>query len=170
MIRISSTLRKLAFHFLSNWMGYDRDDSFPFDFEPNGNPFGSKSKGKLSPRSYPIQFERKWKHSFVSVDLPGCEVKDWSFYAGWASTIRLLDWPVQSSGSRHFLFAAKKISKPFLFYLWEVNFWGEIFWNTIRKSYKKSFKKIIYFLLIFFSNCVSWLGFQWLGNTCLFLE
>ena len=38
-------------------MGYDRGDNFPFDFEPNGNPFGSKSKGKLSPRSYPIQCE-----------------------------------------------------------------------------------------------------------------
>ena len=40
-------------------MGYDRGDSFPFDFEPNGIPFSSKSKGKLSPRSYPIQCERK---------------------------------------------------------------------------------------------------------------
>ena len=30
-------------------MGYDRGDSFPFDFEPNGIPFDSKSKGKLSP-------------------------------------------------------------------------------------------------------------------------
>ena len=49
-------------------MGYDRGDSFPFDFEPNGIPFGSKSKGKLSPRSYPIQFERKWKYSFLSVE------------------------------------------------------------------------------------------------------
>ena len=49
-------------------MGYDRGDSFPFDFEPNGNPFGSKSKGKLSPRSYPIQFERKWNTSFLSVN------------------------------------------------------------------------------------------------------
>ena len=48
-------------------MGYDRGDSFPFDFEPNGFPFGSKSKGKLSPRSYPIQCERKWKYSFLSV-------------------------------------------------------------------------------------------------------
>ena len=48
-------------------MGYDRGDSFPFDFEPNRNPFGSKSKGKLSPRSYPIQFERKWNTSFLSV-------------------------------------------------------------------------------------------------------
>ena len=26
-------------------MGYDRGDSFPFDFEPNRIPFGSKSKG-----------------------------------------------------------------------------------------------------------------------------
>ena len=48
-------------------MGYDRGDSFPFDFEPNRILFGSKSRGKLSPRSYPIQFERKCKHSFFSV-------------------------------------------------------------------------------------------------------
>ena len=26
-------------------MGYDRGDSFLFDFEPNRIPFGSKSKG-----------------------------------------------------------------------------------------------------------------------------
>ena len=50
-------------------MGYDRGDSFTFDFEPNGFPFGSKSKGKLSPRSYPIQYERKWKCSFLSLVL-----------------------------------------------------------------------------------------------------
>ena len=50
-------------------MGYDRGDSFPFDFEPIGIPFGLKSKGKLSPRSYPIQCERKWKYSFLSVAL-----------------------------------------------------------------------------------------------------
>ena len=48
-------------------MGYDRGDSIPFNFEPDGNPSASKSKGKLSPRSYPIQVERKWKYSFVSV-------------------------------------------------------------------------------------------------------
>ena len=48
-------------------MGYDRGDNFPFDFEPNEIPFGSKSKGKLPPRSYPIQYERKWQHSFLSV-------------------------------------------------------------------------------------------------------
>ena len=48
-------------------MGYDRDDSFPFDFEPNEIPFGAKSRGELSPRSYPIQCERKWKHSFLSL-------------------------------------------------------------------------------------------------------
>ena len=46
-------------------MGYDRADSLPFDFEPNGIQFGPKSKGKLSPRSYPIQCERKWKYSGV---------------------------------------------------------------------------------------------------------
>ena len=66
-------------------MGYDRGDSFLFDFEPieipfdskskgmlsprspKGIPFGLKSKGKLSPRSYPIQFDRKWNTSFLSV-------------------------------------------------------------------------------------------------------
>ena len=50
-------------------MGYDRADSFPFNFEPNGIPFGSKSKCKLLARSYPIEFERKWKFSFLSVSL-----------------------------------------------------------------------------------------------------
>ena len=54
-------------------MGYDRSDSFPFDFEPNGIPFGSKLKGKLSPRPYPIQFEKKWNTSCLSV-LP-CPTK-----------------------------------------------------------------------------------------------
>ena len=38
-------------------MRYDRGDSFPFDLEPNGVPFGSKLKETPSPRSYPIQFE-----------------------------------------------------------------------------------------------------------------
>ena len=52
-------------------MGYDRGDRFPFDFEPNGIPFGSKWKGKLSPRSYPIQFDRKLNTSFLSVAIPG---------------------------------------------------------------------------------------------------
>jgi len=57
-------LRKLDFYFLSRLMGYHRGDSFPFDFELNGISFCSKSKGKLSPRSYPIQCERKRKYSF----------------------------------------------------------------------------------------------------------
>ena len=48
-------------------MGYDLGDSFIFDFEPNGIQFGSRSKGKRSPGSYPIQVERKWKYSFLSV-------------------------------------------------------------------------------------------------------
>ena len=45
-------------------MVYDRGDGFPFAFAPNGNQFDSKSKGKLSPRLYPIQIERKYKYSF----------------------------------------------------------------------------------------------------------
>ena len=48
-------------------MEYDRGDNFPFDFEPNGIPSGWKLKGKLSPRSYSMQFERKLKSVFVSV-------------------------------------------------------------------------------------------------------
>ena len=48
-------------------MGHDRSDSPPLDFERNGSPFGSKSKGNLPPRSYTTQPERKWKHSYLSV-------------------------------------------------------------------------------------------------------
>ena len=47
-------------------MGSNRGDSFALDFEPNEILFGSKLKGKLSPRSYPIQCERKWNTSFLS--------------------------------------------------------------------------------------------------------
>ena len=50
-------------------MGYDRGDSFPFDFEPNGIQFGSKSKGKMSPRSYLIQYERNRKYRFLSIRI-----------------------------------------------------------------------------------------------------
>ena len=45
-------------------MGYDRGDSFPFNFEPNGILFGSKLKRKLSLQSYLIQFEKKLKYNF----------------------------------------------------------------------------------------------------------
>ena len=48
-------------------MGYDHGDGFPFDFEPKGIPFGSKSKGKLSPQSHTIQCEKNLKYSFLSV-------------------------------------------------------------------------------------------------------
>ena len=53
-------------------MGYDRGDSYPFEFEPNAIIFGSKSKENLLPRSYPIQYERKWKYIFLS----GCCRRD----------------------------------------------------------------------------------------------
>ena len=49
-------------------MEYDRGDSFPFDFESNGIPCGLELKGKLSPQSYSVQFERKWKSIFLSVE------------------------------------------------------------------------------------------------------
>ena len=52
-------------------MEYDRGDSFPLNFEPNGIRFGSKSKGKLSPRSHPIQCERKRRYSFLSARPKG---------------------------------------------------------------------------------------------------
>ena len=44
-------------------MGYDQDDSFPFDFEQNGIPFGSKLNGKLSPHH--IQFNVKENRNIV---------------------------------------------------------------------------------------------------------
>ena len=47
-------------------MGSERGDSYPFDFEPKGITFRSKSKGKLSSQSDPIQFERNWNTSFLS--------------------------------------------------------------------------------------------------------
>ena len=60
--------QKTSMHFLSNWMGSDRGDSFPFDYENKWNSIWfKKSKGKLYPRSFPIQFERKWNPSFINV-------------------------------------------------------------------------------------------------------
>ena len=56
-------LRKLCFHFLSHSMGYDRGDSFPFDFEPNRIPFGSKSK-ENGPRDH-IPFNMKGNGNMV---------------------------------------------------------------------------------------------------------
>ena len=35
--------RKIYFFFLSNGMGYNLSDSFPFDFGPNGVSFGSEN-------------------------------------------------------------------------------------------------------------------------------
>ena len=79
--KLGPTLRKLVFYFLSHWIGYDRGDSFSFNFEQNWFPFGSKSKGKLSPRSYPIQCERKCKRSFLGVGCP----RGWCLSAYWGA-------------------------------------------------------------------------------------
>ena len=91
------TLRKLCFHFHSHWMGYDRRDSFSFDFL-NQMEFHlcSKSKGNLSPRSYPIQFERIWNTSFLSVryeKLPS----DWRLSASLRTQIRQRKVQLRSS-------------------------------------------------------------------------
>ena len=61
-------IQKIYLHFLSNWMEFDRGDSFPFNFKAIGISFGSKSKGKLSPLLYSIKFESKLKSIFLSVD------------------------------------------------------------------------------------------------------
>ena len=61
---------------------------FPFRFsEPNRIPFGSKLEGNLSPRSYPIQCERKWKCSCLSVYPSRLNSESVSHWAGnFAST------------------------------------------------------------------------------------
>ena len=63
----------------------------PLILNQYGIPFGSKSKGKLSPRSYPIQFERKWKYCFLSVTafMTSNISAFFSFAASWASMLRL---------------------------------------------------------------------------------
>ena len=66
---------------------------FPFDFEPNGIPFGSKSKGKLSLRSYPIQCESKYNASFPSV----CYSYGKHFQTGWGLTQMTREGLIHSS-------------------------------------------------------------------------
>ena len=62
------TLRKLVFLFLSNLMGFDRVVKvFLSILNTKWNSIWfRKSKENLSPRSYPIQFERKRNTSFLS--------------------------------------------------------------------------------------------------------
>ena len=45
-------------------MGYDRGDSFPFDFEPNGTPFGSENR-KENCRHDHIPFNMKGNGNIV---------------------------------------------------------------------------------------------------------
>ena len=58
---INCTRTKMNLYFFPNSMESDRGNSSPYEFEPNGIPFGSKSKGELSQRSYSIEFERNYK-------------------------------------------------------------------------------------------------------------
>ena len=93
-------------------MGYDRGESYLFNSEPNGIPFGSKSKGKLSPRSYPIQFERKWNTSFLSVDVSLNFVQCSGNYARKKTNSRF--WESRRSGSH-----PKKMIEQFAGFLHE---------------------------------------------------
>ena len=56
-------------------MEYDGGDSFPFDFESTGILFDWNSIWKLSPQSYSIKFERKWKSIYLSVKVEQKENK-----------------------------------------------------------------------------------------------
>ena len=66
----------IPFPFTLNYIWSWGQFSFRFS-EPKGFPFGSKSKGILSPRSYLIQFERKWNTSFLSVLIPEAIIVFW---------------------------------------------------------------------------------------------
>ena len=58
-------------------MGYDRGDSFPFDFEPNGIPFGSKS----TLLSSLIQNRKEnCHHDHIPFNLKGNEILVFSVY------------------------------------------------------------------------------------------
>ena len=58
--------QKLSFHSFQIDRNMIVRTVLEFSGQPNGIPSGSKSEGKRSPRSYSIQFERKWKYSFLS--------------------------------------------------------------------------------------------------------
>ena len=68
MRRGVASLRKLGFHFLPHWMGYDCGDSFPVDFEPNGIPFGSENRQENCHHDH-IPFNVKGKGNIV---FQGC--------------------------------------------------------------------------------------------------
>ena len=53
----------------SKWLHFHKylTRNFPFDFEPNGILFGSKSKGKLSPLSYHMWKEIEYEFSQCTV-------------------------------------------------------------------------------------------------------
>ena len=58
---------QVTFDFLGLFYLFDRGDTFTFDVGPNGIFVWSKSKGKLSPRSYSLQFEKEYKSIFLRV-------------------------------------------------------------------------------------------------------
>ena len=69
------TLRKLCFCFLSNWVGYDPGDSFPFYLGLNRKQFGSIWKemenGNLVFWFNSIWFNLKGNGKFIPFNLKG---------------------------------------------------------------------------------------------------
>ena len=57
-------LNQMELHLVQN-----RNNLVQDNYESNGITFGSKLKGKLSPRSYSIQFEGKHESFFLSVPI-----------------------------------------------------------------------------------------------------
>ena len=67
---INCTRTKMNLYFFPNSMESDRGNSSPYEFEPNGIQFRSKSKGKLLLGSYSIQFEKKIYFYYCIQELP----------------------------------------------------------------------------------------------------
>ena len=81
-----SSLRKPVFHFLSHWMGYDRGDSFPFDFlnqmeihlvknwkencDHDHIPFSLKGKGNIVFSVWLSEIWRVFRHQFRAPLIP----------------------------------------------------------------------------------------------------
>jgi len=112
------TLRKLCFNFFSHWMGYDRGDSRPFDFEPNRIPFGSENRKENCHHNH-IPFNVKRNGNIVSQ----FKVQLASHYAERRASLR---WPASiffqfgiDSETRirlgHFLCRPRSISRKLVF-------------------------------------------------------
>ena len=65
-LSILNQMKSICFKIKRKTFGKYKENGKWKEYKENGIPFVSKSKGKLSPWSYAIQFERSWKYSFLS--------------------------------------------------------------------------------------------------------